>query len=43
MALVAPDDPLPLLAQLEQRSPGQFSIDYLERGPESWRVRFLRA
>jgi uncharacterized protein (DUF2249 family) len=43
MVLVAPHDPLPLLAQLEQRSPGQFSIDYLERGPESWRVRFLRA
>ena len=43
MVLVAPHDPLPLLEQLEQRSPGLFSIDYLERGPEAWRVRFVRA
>jgi uncharacterized protein (DUF2249 family) len=43
MVLVAPHDPLPLLAQLEERSPGLFSVDYLERGPESWRVRFIRA
>jgi uncharacterized protein (DUF2249 family)/iron-sulfur cluster repair protein YtfE (RIC family) len=43
MVLVAPHDPLPLLAQLERRSPGLFSIDYLERGPEIWRVRFIRA
>jgi uncharacterized protein (DUF2249 family)/iron-sulfur cluster repair protein YtfE (RIC family) len=43
LVLVAPHDPLPLLAQLEQRSPGQFSVDYLERGPEAWRVRFVRA
>jgi len=43
LVLVAPHDPLPLLAQLEQRSPGLFSVDYLERGPDSWRVRFVRA
>jgi uncharacterized protein (DUF2249 family) len=43
MVLVAPHDPLPLLAQLEERSPGRFSVDYLERGPEAWRVRFIRA
>jgi uncharacterized protein (DUF2249 family)/iron-sulfur cluster repair protein YtfE (RIC family) len=43
MVLVAPHDPLPLLAQLEERSPGLFSVDYLERGPEAWRVRFIRA
>jgi uncharacterized protein (DUF2249 family) len=43
LVLVAPHDPLPLLAQLEQRSPGLFSVDYLQRGPESWRVRFIRA
>jgi uncharacterized protein (DUF2249 family) len=43
MVLVAPHDPLPLLAQLEQRSPGRFSVDYLEEGPEAWRVRFVRA
>ena len=43
LVLVAPHDPLPLLAQLEERSPGVFSVDYLERGPKSWRVRFVRA
>jgi len=43
MVLVAPHDPLPLLVQLEQRSPGLFSVDYLERGPEAWRIRFVRA
>ena len=42
MVLVAPHDPLPLLNQLEGRSPGRFSIDYLERGPEVWRLAFLR-
>ncbi|MHB8186186.1 MAG: DUF2249 domain-containing protein [Dermatophilaceae bacterium] len=42
MVLVAPHDPLPLLMQLEQRSPGLFSVDYLERGPETWRLRFGR-
>ncbi|MDH6522143.1 DUF2249 domain-containing protein [Streptomyces sp. SAI-090] len=39
MVLVAPHDPLPLLAQIEQRSPGVFSVQYLERGPEAWRLR----
>jgi uncharacterized protein (DUF2249 family) len=43
LVLVAPHDPLPLLAQLEQRSPGLFTVDYLQRGPENWRVRFIRA
>lgn len=43
MVLVAPHDPLPLLAQLEERSPGLFSVDYLERGPQAWRIRFVRA
>ncbi|MFF8534417.1 DUF2249 domain-containing protein [Streptomyces sp. SAS_267] len=39
MVLVAPHDPLPLLAQIEQRSPGAFAVDYLERGPDTWRLR----
>ena len=43
LVLVAPHDPLPLLAQLEQLSPGRFDVDYLQRGPQSWRVRFIRA
>ena len=43
MVLVAPHDPVPLLTQVEQRWPGLFSVDYLERGPDAWRVRFIRA
>ena len=42
MVLVAPHDPLPLLAQIEQRSPGVFEVEYLERGPEAWRIAFVR-
>ncbi|MEU3249884.1 DUF2249 domain-containing protein [Streptomyces sp. NPDC006997] len=40
LVLVASHDPLPLLAQLEERRPGVFLTEYLERGPESWRLRF---
>lgn len=43
LVLVAPHDPFPLLAQLEARSPGVFAMDYLESGPEKWRLRFRRA
>ena len=42
MVLVAPHDPLPLLAKIEQRDPGAFEVSYLERGPEAWRVRLVR-
>ncbi|MFC8504357.1 DUF2249 domain-containing protein [Pedococcus sp. NPDC057267] len=42
MVLVAPHDPLPLLRQLEGRAPGAFAVDYLERGPQAWRLRFTR-
>ncbi|MEU5591324.1 DUF2249 domain-containing protein [Streptomyces sp. NPDC020298] len=39
MVLIAPHDPLPLLAQIEDRSPGTFSVEYLQRGPEAWRLQ----
>ena len=42
LVLVAPHDPLPLLAQIEERSPRAFTVDYLERGPEKWRLSFVR-
>lgn len=42
IVLVAPHDPLPLLQQLEARSPGRFTIAYLERGPEAWKIQFVR-
>lgn len=40
--LLAPHDPIPLLAQIEQRSPQTFEVDYLESGPDTWRLRFSR-
>jgi uncharacterized protein (DUF2249 family) len=43
LVLVAPHDPLPLLAQIDQRWPGIFEVRYLERGPEAWRLAFTRA
>lgn len=42
VVLVAHHDPLPLLAQIEQRSPGRFAVEYTERGPEVWRLVFTR-
>lgn len=36
--LVNDHDPKPLYYQLEAEYPKQFSWDYLERGPEVWRV-----
>ena len=42
LVLVAPHDPVPLLAQLEQRHPGAFDVEYLARGPEAWRLRLVR-
>jgi uncharacterized protein (DUF2249 family) len=43
LVLVAPHDPLPLLAQVGDRYAGAFSVEYLERGPEAWRLLLSRA
>ena len=42
LVLVAPHDPLPLLAQVEDRYSGAFEVSYLERGPEAWRLQLVR-
>lgn len=42
MVLVAPHDPLPLLAQLAAREGDAVEVSYLQRGPEAWRVRLHR-
>ncbi|MGN0064675.1 MAG: DUF2249 domain-containing protein [Nocardioides sp.] len=42
MVLVAPHDPVPLLAQLQERSGSGFEVEYLERGPEAWRLLLTR-
>ncbi len=40
--LVAPHDPLPLLAQVEQRHGDSISVDYVERGPQAWKLKLTR-
>lgn len=40
--LLAPHDPLPLLKQIGQRWGDEFEFAYLERGPETFRLRFTR-
>lgn len=40
--LVAPHNPLPLLAQLEDVAPGAFDRTYLNEGPDAWTIRFTR-
>jgi uncharacterized protein (DUF2249 family)/iron-sulfur cluster repair protein YtfE (RIC family) len=42
LVLVAPHDPLPLLAQIEQRYSGAFAVEYLQRGPDAWRLNLVR-
>lgn len=42
LIIQATHDPVPLLAQLEQREPGVFAVEYLESGPEVWRLQFTR-
>lgn len=42
LVLAADHKPQPLLDQLEQRSPGEFSFSYIEEGPELWRLRFTK-
>jgi uncharacterized protein (DUF2249 family)/iron-sulfur cluster repair protein YtfE (RIC family) len=42
LVLVADHDPVPLLAQLEQRAPGAYAVDYRESGPAVWRLELAR-
>jgi uncharacterized protein (DUF2249 family) len=42
LLLIAPHDPLPLLAQIDGRWPGVFDVSYVERGPEAWRLALTR-
>lgn len=39
----ATHDPIPLLQQLGQRHPGKYNMEYLERGPQQWRIQFTLA
>jgi uncharacterized protein (DUF2249 family) len=42
LVLLAPHDPVGLLAQLQQRAPDTYDIEYLQRGPEAWRLSLVR-
>ena len=42
LRLVAPHDPKPLLAQIEDREGGTIEVDYLVRGPQAWTLRLIR-
>ena len=40
LVLVAPHNPLPLLAQLAERA--EIEVEYLVEGPQEWRLRVTR-
>ena len=42
MVLLAPHKPVPLLDQIEVRTPGAFEVSFLNEGPERWHVQFVR-
>ena len=42
LELVNDHDPRPLYFQFESQIPGQFSWEYLEAGPDTWRVAITR-
>jgi len=42
MELVNDHDPKPLYYQFQAEMPGKFSWDYLEQGPDTWRVAITK-
>lgn len=42
MILLAPHKPVPLLAQIEARTPGVFEVSFLVEGPKKLHVQFVR-
>ena len=42
MEIVNDHDPKPLYYQMQAEQPGTFSWDYLEAGPDVWRVRITQ-
>lgn len=41
--LINDHDPKPLYYQFQAERPGQLDWEYLEEGPETWRVRISKA
>jgi len=42
MELLDDHDPRPLYEQFQAEKPGLVALDYLENGPQSWRVRITK-
>lgn len=42
MELINDHDPKPLFYQFQSEMPGEFTWEYLERGPSAWRVLITR-
>jgi uncharacterized protein (DUF2249 family) len=42
LVLVAPHAPMPLLAEIDRRFPGQIESEWLQEGPEVWQIRLQR-
>jgi uncharacterized protein (DUF2249 family) len=42
LVLVAPHAPLPLLAEIGARYPGQIDVEWLQDGPDVWQIRLHR-
>lgn len=42
LVVVAPHEPLPLLAQVDERYGATMSIEYIQEGPQDWHVQFVR-
>lgn len=43
LALIAPHDPKPLLAQIADLFGDQVTVTYLVSGPETWKLKLARA
>ncbi|MEO8311861.1 MAG: DUF2249 domain-containing protein [Caldimonas sp.] len=43
MEIVNDHDPRPLWYQMQSEQPGRFAWEYLESGPDTWRVLITRA
>ncbi|MEO6281692.1 DUF2249 domain-containing protein [Roseateles sp.] len=42
MDVINDHDPSPLIQEMGRQFPGQFTSEYLEQGPDDWRVRVTR-
>jgi uncharacterized protein (DUF2249 family) len=42
LVLIAPHAPMPLLAEIGRRFPGQIDTEWLQEGPEVWQIRLQR-